>query len=132
MEFWELNLLHEGDIELICICFDEQSLFEMAVDRAFNLFAEINECPLKQENCYASLSVNDKFHSILVKISTQDNNTVELWEYKWECVYKEPHEDKSNDTLLQEVVSRVRDIPKLFYDWAENFFWKARKNGYLQ
>lgn len=54
------------------------------------------------------------------------------WEYKWECIYKEPHEDKSSDTLLQEVVSRVRNIPKLFYDWAENFCWKARKNGYLQ
>ena len=36
------------------------------------------------------------------------------------------------DTLLQEVASRVRDIPKLFYNWAENFCWKARKNGYLQ
>lgn len=47
-------------------------------------------------------------------------------------IYKEPHEDKSSDTLLQEVVSCVRDIPKLFYDWAENFCWKARKNGYLQ
>lgn len=47
-------------------------------------------------------------------------------------VDKEPHEDKSSDTLLQEVVSCVRDIPKLFYDWAENFCWKARKNGYLQ
>lgn len=49
-----------------------------------------------------------------------------------EDIYKEPHEDKSSNTLLQEVASRVRDIPKLFYDWAENFCWKARKNGYLQ
>jgi hypothetical protein len=114
------------------MCSDEQPLFEMAVDRAFNLFAEINEWPLKQEHCHASVSVNDKLRSIFVKISTQDDNTVELWEYKWECIYKEPHEDKSSDTLLQEVVSRVRDIPKLFYDWAENFCWKARKNGYLQ
>ena len=104
----------------------------MAVDKAFNLFAEINEWPLKQEHCHASVSINDKLHSILVKISTQDDNTVELWEYKWECIYKEPHEDKASNTLLQEVVSRVRDIPKLFYDWAENFCWKARKNGYLQ
>jgi len=114
------------------MCSDEQPLFEMAVDRAFNLFAKINEWPLKQENCHASVSVNDKLHSILVKISTQDDNTVELWEYKWECVYKEPCEDEPNNTLLQEVVSCVRDIPKLFYDWAENFCWKARKNGYLQ
>lgn len=132
MEVWELNPLHDGDIERICMCSDEQPLFEMAVDRAFNLFAKINEWPLKQENCHASVSVNDKLHSILVKISTQDDNTVELWEYKWECVYKEPCEDEPNNTLLQEVVSCVRDIPKLFYDWAENFCWKARKNGYLQ
>ena len=104
----------------------------MAIDMAFNLFAEINEWPLKQEHCHASVSVNDKLHSILVKISTQDDNTVELWEYKLECIYKEPHEDKSSNTLLQEVASRVRDIPKLFYDWAKNFCWKARKNGYLQ
>ena len=131
-ELWELNLLHDGDIERICMCSDEQPLFEMAVDRAFNLFAEINEWPLKQENCHASVSVNDKLHSILVKISTQDDNTVELWEYKWECIYKEPCEDERNNTLLQEVVSCIRDIPKLFYDWAENFCWKARKNGYLQ
>lgn len=114
------------------MCSDEQPLFEMAVDRAFDLFAKINEWPLKQENYHASVSVNDKLHSILVKISTQDDNTVELWEYKWECIYKEPHEDKASNTLLREVVSRVRDIPKLFYDWAENFCWKARKNGYLQ
>jgi hypothetical protein len=132
MEFWELNLLHDGDIKRICICSDEQPLFEMAIDMAFNLFAEINEWPLKQEHCHASVSVNDKLHSILVKISTQDDNTVELWEYKLECIYKEPCEDEPNNTLLQEVVSCVRDIPKLFYDWAENFCWKARKNGYLQ
>lgn len=94
MEFWELNLLHDGDIKRICICSDEQPLFEMAIDMAFNLFAEINEWPLKQEHCHASVSVNDKLHSILVKISTQDDNTVELWEYKLECIYKEPHEDK--------------------------------------
>lgn len=132
MEVWELNLLHDGDIERICICSDEQPLFEMAVDRAIDLFAKINEWPLKQENCHASVSVNDKLRSIFVKISTQDDNTVKLWEYKWECIYKKPHEDNSSDTLLQEVVSRVRYIPKLFYDWAENFCWKARKNGYLQ
>lgn len=132
MEVWELNLLHDGDTERICMSSDEQALFKMAVDKAFDLFAKINEWPLKQENCHAYVSVNDKLHSILVKISTQDDNTVELWEYKWECIYKEHHEDKSSDTLLQEVVSRIRDIPKLFYDWAENFCWKARKNGYLQ
>lgn len=54
------------------------------------------------------------------------SSTIEL------LVDKEPPEDKSSDTLLYKVVSRVRDIPKLFYDWAENFCWKARKNGYLQ
>ena len=112
MEVWELNLLHDGDIERICMGSDEW--------------------PLKQENCHASVSVNDKLHSIVVKISTQDDNTVELWEYKWECIHKEPHKDKSSDTLLQKIVSCMRDVPKLFYDWAEDFCWKARKNGYLQ
>lgn len=111
---------------------DEQALFEMAVDKAVSLLEKINEWPLEQEHCYTSVNVNAHLRSIFVKISTQDNSTVELWEYKWECIYKEPHEDKSSDTLLQKVVSRVRDIPKLFYDWAENFCWKARKNGYLQ
>ena len=81
MEVWELNLLHDGDIERICMCSDEQALFEMAVDKAFNLFAEINEWPLKQEHCHAYVSVNDKIHSILVKISTQNDNTVELGMY---------------------------------------------------
>ena len=42
MEVWELNLLHDGDIEQICMCSDEQPLFEMAVDRAFNLFAKMS------------------------------------------------------------------------------------------
>lgn len=132
IEIWELNLLHDGDIERICVCSDEQPLFEMAVDRAVSLFEKINEWPLEQEHCYTSVNVNAYLRSIFVKISTQDNSTVELWEYKWECIYKEPHEDKSSDNLLQKVASRVRDIPKLFYDWAENFCWKARKNGYLQ
>ena len=104
----------------------------MAIDRAFNLFAEIKEWPLKQENCHASVSTNDKLRSIFVKISTSDNNTVELWEYKWSCIYNEPLEDEPNNTLIQEVIYCIRDIPKLFYDWAENFCWKARKNGYLQ
>ena len=83
-------------------------------------------------HCHASVSVNDKLHSILVKISTQDNKTAELWEYKWNCIYKEPLEDKLDSTLFQEVVSCIRGIPKLFCDWAEDFCWKARKNGYLQ
>lgn len=104
----------------------------MAVDRAVSLLEKINEWPLEQEHCYTSVNVKAHLRSIFVKISTQDNSTVELWEYKWECIYKEPHEDKASNTLLQEVVSCVRDIPKLFYDWAENFCWKARKNGYLQ
>lgn len=132
MEVWELNLLHDGDIERICMCSDEQALFEMAVDKALDLFAKVNEWPLKQEGCHSSVNVNEQLHSIFVKISTSDNNTVELWEYKWNCIYKEPCEDEPNNILLQEVVSCVRDIPKLFYDWAENFCWKARKNGYLQ
>ena len=131
-ELWELNLLHDGDTERICMCSDEQALFEMAVDKAFDLFAKINEWPLEQEHCHASVSVNDKLHSILVKISTQDNKTAELWEYKWNCIYKEPLEDKLDSTLFQEVVSCIRGIPKLFCDWAEDFCWKARKNGYLQ
>ena len=131
-ELWELNLLHDGDTERICMCSDEQALFEMAVDKAFDLFAKVNEWPLKQEGCHASVNVNEQLHSIFVKISTSNNNTVELWEYKWNCIYKESCEDEPNNTLLQEIVSCVRDIPKLFYDWAENFCWKARKNGYLQ
>lgn len=131
-ELWELNLLHDGDTERICMCSDEQELFEMAVDEAFDLFAKVNEWPLKQEGCHASVNVNEQLHSIFVKISTSNNNTVELWEYKWNCIYKKPCEDEPNNTLLQEVVSCVRDIPKLFHDWAENFCWKAKKNGYLQ
>lgn len=131
-EFWELNLLHDGDTELIGICFDEQTLFEMAVDKAFDLFAKVNEWPLKQEGCHASVNVNAPLHSIFVKISTQDNKTVELWEYKWDCVYKESPKDEPDNGLIEEIISCIRDIPKLFYNWAENFCWKARKNGYLQ
>ena len=132
MEVWELHLLHDGAPKQICVCSDEQPLFEMAIDRAFNLFAEINEWPLKQEYCHASINVNVQLRSIFVKISTQDDNTVEIWEYKWSCIYNESCENKNFNTLHQKIVSCIRDVPKLFYDWAENFCWKARKNGYLQ
>lgn len=114
------------------MCSDEQALFEMAVDKAFDLFVKVNEWPLKQEGCHASVNVNEQLCSIFVKISTLDNNTVELWEYKWSCIYNKPLENEPNNTLLQEVVPCARDIPKLFYNLAENFCWKARKNGYLQ
>ena len=43
MEVWELYLLLDGDTERICMSSDEQALFKMAVDKAFDLFAKINE-----------------------------------------------------------------------------------------
>ena len=121
MEVWELNLLHDGDIERICMCSDEQPLFEMAVDRAFDLFAKINEWPLKQENCHASVSVNDKLHSILVKISTQDDNTVELWEYKWECIYKENGQAVTTVTPTTNVTKGSQKV--------ENYIQSAQAQG---
>lgn len=92
----------------------------------------MNEWPLEQENCRVSINVNARLHSIYIKIYTQDDKTVELWEYKWDCVYKESPKDEPDNGLIKEIISCIRDIPKWFSDWAENFCWKARKNGYLQ
>ena len=40
MEVWELNLLHDGDTERICMSSDEQALFKMAVDKVKSLLED--------------------------------------------------------------------------------------------